>query len=470
MSGLLGTLDMGNRALQTQMKGLELTGHNLANVNNPGFSRQRMEVDATYQLEAGQQSRGTGVALQSIQQIRDQILDAQIRSEKSVTGFLESKMTGLEYMQAGLGSVMDVFSQDGQLTGGANGMTALFNDFTSKLHEVANDPSSRSARQSFLDAAQNLTGKIQETSSQAQKLQIRLDDEIKTLTGESNELIAQLAELNQSIQKVERGGLKTANELRDQRVEILEQLGTLMPLEISTAENGKMLVQSGATILIEGENVLNTLLIEPLPEGGLILNWNNDETPFKPQEGRFGGLFDLKSGALNELQVQNDTLARGLMEIFNGIHSKGFAKDGSTGRNLFIGTDAVSLEVDPAILQDPNLLQASSRPDEAGNNEIIQKMITAMSDKQAQLDGRNFVEVHADMVSDLGLSIKNTQRALEDQQSLETLMQKQRESISGVSIDEEMTQLVKYQRAFEASAKLIGIVDEMLGTVLSMSR
>ena len=106
MSGLLGTLDMGNQALQTQIKGLELTGHNLANVNNPGFSRQRMEVDSTYQLETGQQSLGTGVAIQSIQQIRDQILDAQIRSEKSTTGFLESKMTGLEYMQAGLGPVL----------------------------------------------------------------------------------------------------------------------------------------------------------------------------------------------------------------------------------------------------------------------------------------------------------------------------------------------------------------------------
>ena len=93
-----------------------------------------------------------------------------------------------------------------------------------------------------------------------------MDDEITTLTEESNELIAQLAELNQSIQKVERGGLKTANELRDQRVEVLNSLA-LMPLEVSTAESGKMLVQSGATILIEGEDVLNTLLIEPLPEG-----------------------------------------------------------------------------------------------------------------------------------------------------------------------------------------------------------
>ena len=126
MSGLLGTLDMGNRALQTQMKGLELTGHNLANVNNPGFSRQRMEVDSTYQLEAGQQSRGTGVAIQSIQQIRDQILDAQIRSEKSTTGFLESKMTGLEYMQAGLGPVLNIMGQDGSARRRCNRSNSTF--------------------------------------------------------------------------------------------------------------------------------------------------------------------------------------------------------------------------------------------------------------------------------------------------------------------------------------------------------
>jgi len=470
MSGLLGTLDMGNRALQTQMKGLELTGHNLANVNNPGFSRQRMEVDSTYQLEAGHQSRGTGVDIQTIQQIRDQILDAQIRSEKSTTGFLESKMTGLEYMQAGLGPVLNIMGQDGQHSGGATGLTALFNDFSGKMHEIANDPSSRNARQSFIDAAQNLTDKIQETSLQAQELQTRLDDEIKTVASESNNLIERIAELNQSIQKVERGGLKTANELRDQRIEVLEQLSELMPLDVSTAESGKMLVLSGATVLVEGEDVLNSILVEPLPEGDLTLNWNNDNAPFQPQEGRLGGLFDLKSGALREVQTKNETLAKGLIDIFNTIHGAGFAKDGSTGRALFVGTDAASLKVDPEILQNPTLLQVASRPDEPGNNDIIQDMITAMGENQAQLDDRNFIEMHADMVSELGQTIRNTKRELEDQKSLESLMQKQRESISGVSIDEEMTQLVRYQRAFEASAKLIGIVDEMLGTVLSMSR
>ena len=457
MSGLLGTLDMGNRALQTQMKGLELTGHNLANVNNPGFSRQRMEVDATYQLEAGQQSRGTGVDIQTIQQIRDQILDAQIRSEKSTTGFLESKMTGLEYMQAGLGPVLNIMGQDGQQSGGATGLTALFNDFSGKLHEVANDPS-RNARQSFIDAAQNLTG--QDPGNKFTRLKNFKPGwtmKSRLLRRKATNLIERIAELNQSIQKIERGGLKTANELRDQRIEVLEQLSELMPLDVSTAESGKMLVLSGATVLVEGEDVLNSILVEPLPEGDLTLNWNNDNAPFQPQEGRLGGLFDLKTGALREVQTKNETLAKGLMDIFNTIHGAGFAKDGSTGRALFVGTDAASLKVDPEILQNPTLLQVASRPDEPGNNDIIQDMITAMGENQAQLDDRNFIEMHADMVSELGQTIRNTKRELEDQKSLESLMQKQRESISGVSIDEEMTQLVRYQRAFEASAKLIGL-------------
>ena len=297
-----------------------------------------------------------------------------------------------------------------------------------------------------------------------------MDDEIKTVASESNNLIQRIAELNQSIQKVERGGLKTANELRDQRIEVLEELSELMPLDVTTAENGETLVLSGATVLVEGEDVLNSILVNTLPEGNLTLSWNNDKAPFQPQEGRIGGLFDLKAGALKELQTKNDTLAKGLIEIFNTIHGEGFAKDGSTGRALFIGTDASSLGVDPDILQNPTLLQIASRPDEPGNNDIIQNMIAAMGENQAQLDDRNFIEMHADMVSELGQTIRNTKRELEDQKSLESLMHKQRESISGVSIDEEMTQLVRYQRAFEASAKLIGIVDEMLGTVLSMSR
>ena len=151
MSGLLGTLDMGQRALQTQMKGLELTGHNLANVNNPNYSRQRIEVSSTYQVDAGMDSRGTGVGVVTIQQIRDQILDSQIRSEKSVTGFLESRMTGLDYIQTGMGSVLNPFGQEG-----AGGLNTQLENLVASMHDVSSDPSSRTSRHMFLDAADTL--------------------------------------------------------------------------------------------------------------------------------------------------------------------------------------------------------------------------------------------------------------------------------------------------------------------------
>jgi len=470
MSGLFGTLDMGNRALQAQMKGLEITGHNLANVNNPGYARQRLEVASVYQTNPTQHSQGSGIHITGINQVRDHLLDAQIYSEKSVTGFLQAKKEGLDYLEAGLGNLFDLIGEGSASANGASGLNKLLGELTQNLHEVANNPASRSARQAFLDSADALAKQLRGLDTQLDKLESQLDAQTLTEAEEINDQLKQLAELNLAIQKVERGGNQSANDLRDQRVELLEKLSEKLSIDVSTQDNGRLLLQHKATVLVSGEDLVNTIAFEANEDNQITLSWTNDANGFTPTEGRLGGLIQLKSGMLSETKLETDDLANGLMTILNEAHEAGYAMDGSTGRALFTGEDAASIEVNEAIFKNPSLLQVASRPNEPGNNENVNAMIQALNTPSVSLGGRTFSEAQIDLTTQLGQSIRQTERALQDQQAVESLMVQQRESISGVSIDEEMTELVKYQRAFQASAKLIGIIDDMLGSVISLSR
>lgn len=470
MSGLFGTLDMGNRALQAQMKGLEITGHNLANVNNPGYARQRLEVASVYQTNPTQPSQGSGIHITGINQIRDHLLDAQIYSEKSVTGFLQAKKEGLDYLEAGMGNLIDLIGEGSDAANGASGINKLLGELTQNLHEVANNPASRSARQAFVDSADALAKQLQGLDKQLNELESQLDAQTLTEAEEINNQLQQLAELNLAIQKVERGGSQRANDLRDQRVELLEKLSEKLSINVSTQEDGRLLLRHQATVLVSGEDLVNTIAFETNDNNEITLSWTNDANAFNPAEGRLGGLADLKSGVLSDTRFETNDLANGLMSLLNEAHEAGFAADGSTGRALFTGEDAAGIEVNTAILNNPSLLQVASRPDEPGNNENIRAMIQALNTPSAALGSRTFAEAQIDLTTQLGRSIRQTERALQDQQAVESLMIQQRESISGVSIDEEMTELVKYQRAFQASAKLIGIIDEMIGSVITLSR
>ncbi|MBT3597224.1 MAG: flagellar hook-associated protein FlgK [Verrucomicrobia bacterium] len=465
MSGLLGTLDMGQRALQTQMKGLELTGHNLANVNNPNYSRQRIEVSSTYQVDAGMDSRGTGVGVVTIQQIRDQILDSQIRSEKSVTGFLESRMTGLDYIQTGMGSVLNPFGQEG-----AGGLDTQLENLIASMHDVSSDPSSRTSRHMFLDAADTLATEMRSVDQQIQQLEDRWDDELNLRVEETNLILDQVASLNQSIQKAERGGANTANDLRDQRVKTLESLSELIPIDVNSDANGRLQINVNGVSVIDGETVVSRLSAEAQQQGAPAIFWQPDGQAFTPSEGRLGGIQDIRNTTLLEIRNQINAIAEDLIQTMNQSHSQGFALDDSNGRDLFIGQNASDIQVNQDLKDHPEWLQASSRQGETGNNETISNMINEMQASRAGLGERTYVEAHADLVAQLGQSIRSSRSDLEDQQAMEALMINQRESISGVSLDEEMTQLVKYQRAFQASARLVSIVDDMLSTIVTMGR
>jgi flagellar hook-associated protein 1 FlgK len=182
------------------------------------------------------------------------------------------------------------------------------------------------------------------------------------------------------------------------------------------------------------------------------------------------GTIDARDTDLAGLRSSLDTLAGALITQVNAIHSGGFSLTGTTGADFFTGTNALDIAVNTGLENDPSLIQASGVSGAVGDNTVAVALAQLADQKNAGLGNQTFLENYGKTVGALGQALNSTNTQLANQEIVEGMLLRQRDSVSGVSLDEEMTDLIKFQRAFEASAKLITTIDEMLETVLSLKR
>src|SRR5205085_9425184 len=186
--------------------------------------------------------------------------------------------------------------------------------------------------------------------------------------------------------------------------------------------------------------------------------------------GSIQGTIASRDGALKDLRGNLNALASQLITQINGTHSSGFSLTGSTGANFFNGTNAADMSVNSALATNPALLQASGVSGAVGDNQIALALAKLAGNKQPALNNATFSENYSQTVAALGQSLSNVTTSISDQTVVQSMLQRQRDSVSGVSLDEEMTNLVQFQKAYAASAHLITTVDEMIQTVLDLKR
>ena len=236
MLGLFGTLYLGQRSLQVYRQGVEISGHNLANVSNPAYARQRIQIQTAPAIATPIGYVGTGADVSSIRQLRSSILDAQVQSEASVRGFLEAQESGLQMAQAIWGEVIDRTSatplgaSGAGAVSGQHGLAGQLTDLFTSFQRVAATPTSLSERQVLIMKAESLATKFQQMQGGLTGLDSSLNNSISSEVGQANELLASIAELNKQILNTEGGLGQRANDLRDLRQERLEQLAKFLPV------------------------------------------------------------------------------------------------------------------------------------------------------------------------------------------------------------------------------------------------
>lgn len=479
--GLFATLEMSKRSLDTARAGIELTGHNLANISNRAYARQRLKIETSDAIASNTGPQGTGAKVAGIEAVRSRLLDNQIIIETGVAGYLEAKQKALEFGEVNLGQRLDRQASTPEGTAAAEGVGGQFglveglNEFFSSFQSLSTSPNSTADRQVVLLKTQNLSEKFKSVSTRLARLRQDLNTSVNDDLTEANTLLKQVADLSKSITGSELGGVGNANDLRDRRQQTIEDLAKIINVQTTTdtVTNTTDVTVAGVTV-ISANNQVEDLESFTDALGGFQVRTNNRATAATTNltltSGSAKGTIDARDGSIATLISGIDTLAGTLITAVNTLHTPGFALDGtSTGQAFFTGTKAADITINTVLSQDVNRIQASANGD-AGNNGVALSIAQLENQTQTTLGGLTLTESYNQSVANFGQALHNVNNQSGDQKAVNRLMESQRDSLGGVSVDEEMANLVIFQRAFQANAKMISTIDELLQNVLNLSR
>jgi flagellar hook-associated protein 1 len=473
MLSLFGSLGLGARALQVDQEGVAVAGQNLANANNTGYSRQVLNLQTSAPVDGGNGTEGTGVEAAGIEQIRNSILDQQIQGETSITSYLQSQQSALQDAEAGLGEQLQADASTSSTsgttgvgsTGGlASSLQGLFNAFQT----LSTSPSSVSDRQAVISQAQELAGGFKQATQGLAGLRTQLNGSLQSGLANANDLLTSIAGLNQQIAVTEASTGGTANDLRDLRQQKVESLAQLVDCQTAAGNNGAVDISVGGQLLVTDSTVADKLQSYDAGGGQLLVQTKTGGASVTLSGGSVQGTIEARDNALSSLQTGLNNLASQLISSVNAVYSPGYDLHGNTGASFFSGNDASNIGVNTTLVSDPTTLQAAGLAGAAGDNQVALALAQLGGAAQAALGNQTFSQNYASTVTALGSAIQSVSDQLADHQVIQKSLTQQRTSASGVSLDEEMTNLLTYQRAYEASAHLVSTVNQMLTDLIAM--
>ena len=465
---LFSDLNAAARALQTHSQGVAIAGKNLANVNNPAYARQRLRLGDLGTINTGIGPQSMGVQALGITQIRDHFLDLQVGRELSRTSLLQAQQYNLQKAQAILGEQIDRASDSGSI-GGADhsvtGISSALNNFFNAFQELSANPTDTGTKQILLQKAQILADKLNLTDSGLAALQGDINTQIGTDVGTVNGILKDIGDLNNQIQKFEINSPGAAVDLRDQRQAKLEELSKYM--DVSATEvpgtHGQMQItthdSAGNPVVLLDKNNPATVSFD-----GSNFSAGNPAVTLGLQNGSLKGQVDVRDGAIQQLRDNIKTTANQLAAAVN----KAYNPTGTTGNFFKVPPSNGVIEIDPTL--NVNTLKTTDSGDASGNDialAVAQLATKKLSTASGDLVDGTIVGFFAGAVSGFGQATAGVNDRFEDQSKIQELIQTQRDSISAVSQDEELTDLMKYQRAFQASSQVINIVDNLLDVVVN---
>ena len=473
MPGLFGLLNLGAQSLTAQRQGVEVAGHNLANVNNPAYARQRLSIVTSPTVRTTLGTQGTGAEGAAINRLRSALLDSQIQDELSVNGSLSAQQKALQLAEAGLGQELDRVGSDSATAasdsvGSSHSLGDDLSELFGSFQSMSNNPASLTERQVVLSDAASLASRFNQIDTRLAQVNDSLNETVEADVADTNTLLTQIANLNAQISRAELGDPGSANDLRDSRQARLEDLSKLVKIDIADGDNGTVNISVAGTMLVDGKEVVETLQTYDPGDGQLLIQTAGSGTPLSLTAGKLQGTIEARDGAVADLRQNLNSLASLLITEVNTIHAAGYGLGGSTGAAFFEGTDAGDIKVNAALTNDPSLLQAASVPGASGNNGTVLALAQLNQKQHASLGNQTFSQNYSRVTTDFGQAVSSVNTQLSDQDVVETMLLKQRDSYSGVSLDEEMTDLTRYQRAFQASARLLTVVDSLLETVVNL--
>ncbi len=560
---LTQALNMGSRSLSAQQRGVATTGHNIANQNTEGFSRQEVSTRAAQPDPTGV---GAGAEAMPTKRVFDHFVQRKILQETPRSGKFATREDFLTKLEV----VFDEMNN--------NGLRRAMNDFWDSWAQLANRPESDAARAKVRDMSDRLATRFRETNANLRGLRNEANARVGSTVANVNALAKKLSELNRQIFSYEAGGGRIANDARDERDRALEDLSKLVDLNWVEAKDGMLTVFVGRDWTLVQGNQVNEL--EASLKGGELGMYRVEGKLSKESRRDITEIF--RSGSLMEMLEMRDKtivkymddlndLAFGLTAKVNKLHATGtglnsatnmmksayglnaearnqplpFLKDGlfqlhlvdreneiletyeieiQAGKDtvndivnrmnqtinspdlmyasveedgsIFIQTGAEykfifgedntdltqvlgfnsffetlkgaeDIRLNDRVMEDPNNI-STGKDLLPGDNQIALAIAKMQTETHMRENTMTFDEFYNTMLADLGLRIQRNQTEKAQQDSLVGQFDQIRSSVSGVNMDEELAKMMQYQKAYEASARFVGTVDQMMETLVRM--
>lgn len=484
-------LELSRRALESQQIALNITGHNIANANTQGYTRQIANFTATTPQSIPGSGRslslGTGVTLDTITRARDAFVDRQFRSETSKQQYWAAK-------QDSLTKVEDIINEPSD-----NSLSNDMNQFWVAWSDLSKGPGNAGARSVVSERTLTLSASFHAISTQISERQNDLDSQVNVQISQINVYAKQIKDLNDQIKRAEVAG-DNPNDLRDSRDKLVDELSKIVNVRVTETPDPNFTDRQVNSYKVDIGDPPQTLVDDGVVSelkgvtsstglggnGITAIQWkngNNNHSVGDPLDlgqnmGKLQANIETRDTFLTVLQGKYDTLAEGIVTSVNELHRTGTTGTGTSNISFFDSTKltASTISLDISIAGDTkNIVAGVGNSGDGSIATAISSLSTGWSSLLATSQvankttyGTSLGDYYGATVAQLGVDVQQANRMKAGEDVLLTNVTNQRESNSGVSLDEEMTNLIKFQKSYSAAARMVTMMDDMLSTIMNM--
>jgi flagellar hook-associated protein 1 len=453
MSGLNTALTIGMQALEASESALNTTSNNISNSSTPGYARETVVETANPEGLADDEFTGGGVTVDQIVSTRDELLNVQIQQQTSAQGSVNTQSAILQQLQT-------------YFTTGDSDISSGLSALSSALTSLSASPTNSSVQDSVIGAGRQLAQAFNSTAAGLSSAQSEADGEVTDAVAQINSLSQQIAALNGELAQ---SGSYSQNDgtIEDQRDQLVQQLSSMVGVSITQGSNGETITIGSGTPLVMGSQSFNLRTTTGSDGFQSVLDSNGNDITSQVQGGQLGGAIQVRDQTIPGYLDQLNTLASQFASAFNSAQAEGTDSNGNSGQPFFSlpsnGQNAAA-GISVAIT-DPSQIAISSDGSGGSNGNVANLSAALTTDLPS---GQTPADAYANLVFDVGqgASDASDESTAIGQNLLQ--LQNQQGSVSGVNIDEETANLIQYQTAYEAAARIVSTIQQLNTVTLDM--
>ena len=454
MAGTFFGLTIAQSGLTAQQRAMEVMGYNISHANDTNYKRQKVvavegAVLATSQEAGttGTTQTGSGVQSGDVQRVVDNLVETRLRianSGASQWDYMSTTMTEIE-------SAVDEPSD--------SGLESSIDDFWDSWDSVATSPDETDARNDLIQKTDTMCQQMQYVYSELKDIKTDVNKAISADADQINLIANEISQLNSQIGSLQSGQMPV-NDLLNKRDGLVTDLAKIVSINQTGEDPQSFIISIGGRVLVQGTNVTEVKSVTDT-SGNSNIQWSDDGTSVQIDSGELAAMTDLRDNKIPGYLSSLDNLATTLVSEVNTLHKTGTDLDGNAGGDFFKeGTTAANIALDDGVADDPNKIAAAS-DGSSGGGTVASEIADLKETGSANTIYNNFVTTVG-----TDTSVASTQ--LSAHNLTVTQYQSQEQSISGVSLDEELTNMIKFQQAYSASAKVLTAMDSMLTTLMNI--